>query len=612
MFYYHRKSNCKILILRRKKRMKKLFMIMMVAAVVLTFGTAVYASNTVQVTLTSPAITKSGCERVGSVTFSFDSNTILTVGDWWYMDLPSGVTICRDSINYLITGGNASTITNATTINAAIFGNAADALPNIAVGALGPMTATGAPAVVAGANIAVWVSGPQNTRRVTLTVIGDAPGGTLTVAAGASDTLKIKILDGSQQAFTGLTGILLDSNANGIFNDNVATDIITAAIPAPQNTLCADAQQMSGDLMFTSFDSLSSKFTFTGDSQIAHTAAANQITLGACKGLTTGNLLIGSQSTCAADYELPAGYCVNAVGLFGNQATPYGFAGGNKFLIQGAGTFGNLGDQYRLYVYSDTPGVYFTSAPALSGYTPTGVPQPCGAGAGLLAGAAINPAWVAYNEGGTAGATLPTAGSCTVASANRVREMRSGTFTGVDTFNSIEVNTPTLCYDTSVIGTGTEVKIRLSLRLEPCGEIFTASRTIGTFVTTCPTAAGTTTLLYPFFPPMDGSIPGWWGGFMIVNGGPGTGTAVLTFTEADGDTATLTTSSIAAGGQWNAGAFSSLLSSVTPGAGNAGTFGDANFSVSALCNFSMGAGFAFTGNGTEGTGYTAYTNGGWQ
>jgi hypothetical protein len=592
--------------------MKKLFTIMMVAAVVLTFGTAVYASNTVQVTLTSPSITKSGCERVGSVTFSFDSNTVLTVGDWWYMDLPSGVSICRASINYLITGGNAGTVTNATTVNAAIFG-AADGLPNIAVGAVGPMTATGANAVVAGGNIAVWVSGPQNGRRVTLTVIGDAVGGNITVGAGASDTLKIKILDGAQNAFTGLTGILLDSNANGIFNDNPATDIITAAIPAPENTLCADAQLMSGDLMFTSFDSLSSKFTFTGDSQIAHVAAANQITLGSCKGLTTGNILIGSQSTCALDYETPTGYCANAPNIFGNQSVPYRVAlGGNKFLIQGAGTFGNAGDQYRLYVYSDTPGVYFTGLPVLSGYTPAGVAQPCGAGVGLNGGAAIAPAWVAYNEGGTVGAVLPAGGACTVATANRVRELRSGTFTGIDTFNAIEVNTPTMCYDTSVIGAGTEVRIRMSLRLEPCGEIFSASRTIGTFVTTCPTAAGTTTLLFPFFPPMDGSIAGWWGGFLIVNGGPSAGTAVLTFTEADGDTATLTTPSIAAAGQWNAGAFSSLLSSVTPGAGNAGTFGDDNFSVSALCNFAMGAGFAFTGNGNEGTGYTAYTNAGWQ
>jgi hypothetical protein len=604
--------------------MKRLFMIMTVAAVVLTFGAVVYAS-TVQVTLTSPAITKSGCEKVGSVTFQFESGSVLTVGDWWYMDLPTGVTICRDSLDYLITGANTGT----TTVNAAATGNAvftagADSLAAGAGGntilatSAGPIVGavTGAPAnanvVVRGAaNMALLVSGPQNGRRVTMTVLGDMGAGVGTMTVQAGYAMNVKILDGAQHnaiVAAGDSMILLDSNNNNVYNDNAAADTIAGAVPAAENTLCVNAQQMAGDLMFVSFASLNDKFTFTGDSQIAHTAAANAISLVACKGLTAGNILIGLQSTCGLNYETPAGYCVNVPNLFGNQATPYGAVGGNKFLIQGAGTFGNAGDQYQLYLYSDTPGVYFTAQPAVTGYTPAQTPCTTGLGGG----AAVGTAWTNVNEGGTLNAVLPAAGICTVPTANRVREQRSATFTGVDTFNALEVATPTMTYDTSVVGAGTEVTLRMSLRLYPCGEIFSATRTIGTFVTTCPTAAGTTTVLFPFFPPMDGSIPGWWGGFVIVNGGATAGTAVLTFTEADGDTATLTTPSVAAAGMWNAGAFSSLLTSVTPGAANSGTFGDDNFSVSAVCNFAMGAGFAFTGNGTEGTGYTAYVNAGWQ
>ena len=287
---------------------------------------------------------------------------------------------------------------------------------------------------------------------------------------------------------------------------------------------------------------------------------------------------------------------------------PWAVVGGNKLLIQNASVFGEAAaDQWQIYIYSDTPGVYFSAAPTyLRGFTPA--QDACLTNYGV-GGAAVAAAFVAYNEGGTAGAAYPAAGACTIATANRIRELRSAAFAAINTYDTLELDIPTMCYDTSIIGDGTEADVRISLRRYPCGEIFQGTRTIGTFVTTCPPAAGATNLLFPFLPPMDGSIPGWWGGFLIVNGSATPGTAVLTFTEEDGDSATFTTPSIAAGGMW-VGNTAALLSTVTPNGANTGTFGDSNVSIVAACNFTFGGGFAFTGNGDEGTGYVAYASAG--
>jgi hypothetical protein len=426
--------------------------------------------------------------------------------------------------------------------------------------------------------------------------------------------LNVKILDGANHntvAAAGDSMILLDSNGNNIYGDNAAAlDTIVEAVPALDNTLCVNAETYAGSLVFVSFASLTDKFTFTGDSQIAHTAAANVIALAACKGETEGEILISSLQggLCNIDYELDTGYCTTDA--FDSQVMTYGAVGGNKMLIEGASVFGDAGDMFQVYLYSDTPGVYFQANPAgIFGYTPA--QDPCTIALG--GGAALAPAWTSVNEGGTLNPGYAAGGACAIASANRIRELRSATFTGIHTIDTLEVDIPNMVFDTSIVGAGTEVDIRVAMRKYPCGEIFSGTRTIGTFVTTCTVAGGTTTLMFPFMPPLDGSIAGWWGGFLIVNWGTTAGTATLTFTEADGDSATLTSGTIAAnGGMYNPGSGADILSAATPAAGNTGTFGDSNVSVRAMCAFPMGGGFAFTGNGDEGTGYTAYTNAGWQ
>ena len=584
-------------------------MIMMVAAVIIGFGTSAYALDNAQVTLTSPAIIKSGCESVGAVTFSLDAGTVLRGGDWFYMDLPAGALICNP-IDYIIAAGvsvndqtDTATYPGASALDVALGGGGITAIPVIAVGGTsGPLSITnlgaGVVPVVVGGNV-LRVRATANSQRIWVYVYGIGGGAADTFTVGAGTTFDIAILDGvAHNANIIMNNVTVANPADTVWGDD-PSDLIGllgvaatgAVVPFLENTLCVNAEQMSGSLMFTSFSSLNSFITFTGDSQIAHLASTNPISLGSCKGETTGNILLGAQGTCTSTYGTATGYCP-APALFI----------GNRIFLQGTTTFGDPGDNYDIRITSDTPGVYFGAAvTTIGGFTPAATNE-CTA-----AGVAVANAFVNRNEAGAIGVAYPGT-SCSVAAAARVRDIRTagGNITGIDTYDALWITLPAMVYDTSVVGHGTVANITIYLDKYPCGNIWSATTTIGTFVTTCPVAVVTgSNLLFPFFPPMDGSIPGWWGGFMIVNGSAAAGTVTLTFTEADGDTATLTSASIPAAGQWNAGAFADLLTQVTPGAGNAGTFGDSNFSVNAVTTFNMAAGFAFTGNGEEGTGYTA-------
>ena len=576
-------------------------------AVALTMGLSfgVQAADTCQVTLTSPTIVKTGCEKVGSVTFSFDAGTQLAGSDWWYMDLPAGATICSP-LDYFVFNpvGPLNIQTAGANVN---FTNVGDGLlggASVAAGtSSGPITVsnlsagTGGNLVITG-EMTIQVTAAQGSQRVWLRVHDNAAGGGEFITVGAETTLDVKILDGGTHA-AGTARIVRDSDGDGDYGEDLVAgdDLLAGPVPDIFNTLCVNSVQMSGSLMFVSFASLNDFITFSGDSQIAHASAAQPLALALCKGETTGDIEIGAQGSCDFDFETPLNYCDALVpGSFQAQ-------GGNMIFLESTTTFGDPGDSYDLRIYSDTSGVYFAGGAVVQGFIPDD--DKCTATGNAVIGAG---AFILYNAAGTANATAPN-NSCSVPADNRVDELRTlnGAITLIDTYDALWINLPNLVYDTSLIGAGTEADIRFSLRKYPCGEIFTATHMIGTFVTTCPVGAAGTNLLFPFFPPMDGSIPGWWGGFMIVNGSTAAGTAALTFTEADGDVATYTTPSIAAAGQWNAGAFADLLTQVTPDGGNSGTFGDANFVVQATCTFNLGAGFAFTGNGTEGTGYTAYS-----
>jgi len=591
--------------------MKKMLVVMMAFAMVFAVTATTFARDTVQATLTSPAIVKKGCEKAGSVTFSFDANSVLTAGDWWYFDLPTNVTLCKAIDYFIVTGKVAKDETDFVTVNndpaappqTMTLNGGITGVPAMAPGTQnGPLKVTNlgsnaAGLTLAGGEIAFRVKGAGGSQRVWVYVYGTAAGATLTV--GNSTTFDISILDG--QAYP--TNIVLNTDTVGtssnLWGDDKEDTIDTAlfSVPYVENTLCINAETFAGDLVFISLNSLDDQFTFTGDSQIAHVMTQNPLSIVHCDkaGATTGDILIGGQNACLFDYENPSGYCPSFKG--------------NRIYLKGTTTFGDPGDSYDLVVTSDTPGVYFSATPAVSGFKPAEKKDCSTPGTALTSFA-----WTSYNEANEKNPTFPDS-SCSVTSTKRVRKVMTigGQINSITNYDALWINLPNMYYDKSIIGNGVEAKVTIQFSKYPCGVIFTGTVTVGTFVETC-TVSGATTLLFPFQPAFDGSMVGWWSGFTIVNAGTVAGTAVLTFTELDGDKATFTTPSIAAnGGMW-VGDVTALLTAVQPLSTNTGTFGDSNVAIQVKCNFSLGGGFAFIGNGNEGVGYTAYVLGadGWQ
>jgi hypothetical protein len=623
--------------------------LLMVAAVALVFGTAftASASSTVSVTLTSPTITEAqlACEKGGAVTFQFPAGSVLSAGDWWYMDLPTGATLCKN-IDYLIVadstgtvGGGANTWVGAdSTLPTAVhFATSTDAIGGgsggtIAVGATGPLSTviTGpasAPSAVAG-NLAIHVIGASGSRRVTLYIASDDGTGSITV--GQDTALNIKILDGTQWAggsngATNFTRIILDTDQKAFsdyagtvsstgkyryYGQNVGdaipggTDDVTTAeyidpagsyqVPYVENTLCMSAFGVGN--VFVSFASLNDKFTFTGDSQIAHTGAGNTITLSSCipsKSTKNDNIEIAAQGECSFEYDAHTNYC---------SSTSYKA----RVYLGSDTTFGELNDLYDMVVQSKTKGVYFGAGIGLAGLTSSEVPCTDN-------GDPITPSHTDYSSGTSnkkdaADIAYPSSASCTVATKNQIDKWYTygGAISGIQNYKYIVFDLPVFYYDSSEVVDGTEVDLQVTLQKYPCGQIFTDSIAIGTFVTTCTTASGSTTLLYPYV--IGTKYAGWFGGYVITNGGSSAGTATLTAVDDNGNKATFTTPSIAPMGSYNASFLT--VSDWTQDAGNTANFDmTENFVVKVLCNFSSGGGMAFLGNTNEGyaMGYSAYS-----
>jgi hypothetical protein len=630
--------------------MKKTLLI--VAAVALVFGAAFTASaaTTVQVTLTSPTITKAvkACEKGGAVTFQFPAGSVLQAGDWWYMDLPEGATLCKD-IDYLIisdtfVGGsnNHYVYADSTLPTYVKFLSANDKLGgatgNIIVGAPGPMSTVaivggGHNTTVAG-NMAIRVVGQSGSRRVTLYVASDnvstanpAPANDK-ITVGADSALNIKILDGSQNKGTAAVGtgtrVITDTNKQA-FSDTAGTvsttgkyraygQTTTDALPASasdkskvdeyvgfaggqvpfvENTLCVTAHDAVGNL-FVSFASLNDKFTFTGDSQIAHTGTANTISLLTClpaKETQNDTIKIGGQGECSFEYDAHTSYCSTY------DARVY---------LASDSVFGELNDLYDVTLESKTAGVYFMDTFTLNGLTTTQVP--C-----TDAGTPITLATTDYSSGTSnkkdnADIAFATSAGCTVETKNKIDKLYSygGSITGVQNYRYLVFGLPTFVYDSSVVKEGTEVDLAVTLNKYPCGQIFTDTVTIGTFVTTCTTTSGSTTLMYPYL--IGTKYAGWFAGYVITNGGTTAGTATLTAVDDNGNKATFTTPSISAMGTYNASFMT--VADWTQDAGNSANFDmTENFVVKVLCNFDNGGGMAFLGNTNEGyaIGYDAYT-----
>jgi hypothetical protein len=239
------------------------------------------------------------------------------------------------------------------------------------------------------------------------------------------------------------------------------------------------------------------------------------------------SLAPGQASICRFDYEdpivVPDGYCtdVGTANFTGSIVT------GNKVIIQNATTtFFNAGDDYRLVLRISGNGAYWgAGAPAwVQGYTPAQTAY-CDANAAGASTAVVIGGWaIATQTAVVAGAPHNPAGCGTIAAAAQYVTLTSQVFTGIDTYNTIEVNLPNVVYDPTQFSAGDQVTVTVELWRLPCGLIFTAPRVIAQFVDTCAAAAPVTTLYYPYATELNGSS-GWWFGMTIGNPTAGAGTA---------------------------------------------------------------------------------------
>jgi hypothetical protein len=527
------------------------------------------------------------------------------------MDLPENVTLCKN-YNFVIIGKNAGgaydnpnlyiDFADATWSTGVGFNNAEIAGFNVDDSS-GPVNVTRVTnadingATVAGGNMAFLVKGTSGQRRITIYALGEAAGATITVETDFK--LNIKLFDGLAHSDIDTlaineTGIALDLDGDGVYGNLEAdgddidedeviggdvTTNVTADEPYVENTLCVNAVSMSGQYLYTSYASKGDKFTFTGDSQIAHTGTAATIALASCKGETTDTIEIGGgqNAACVFEYDDAGDYCDTSFE--------------NRLLIEASsGAFGDIGDKFfvELEITSPNDGVYFGGLPVIRAYKST--EDPCD-DPGTLRGST----WSVW-EGSTRITSFAADTDCAVGADGRATKMaETDTFTLTD-YDTIWIDLAEFTYTSAAVAAGEVVTLDVTLSRYPCGEIFNDTLDIGSFVTTC-AGSGATTLYFPWLPGT--AATGWWGGFVITNIGNTDGVATLTYSDSTGAQATLVTSTVVAGAQWvNTAVTADDLTDVS------GFDMSLNHSVTAACGFAA-RGFAFTGNGTEGTGYLA-------
>lgn len=390
--------------------MKKAFIIFLFLTLYLVFNVRAQA-NTCQVTLTSPGIYGGVCQKLGAVNFAFDAGTVLRAGDWWLMDLPNEVTLCK-SLDYLIVGNAAAGKVDITGGATGSVFDPGTSIPTMASGTIsGPMSISpgGAPTVVAVGDIAIRLTAQEGGRRILLQVYGSVPGATITV--GATTRFFIGVLDGALHQ----NNILLDSNVNGVYGESGAADSIAGPVPADKNSLCVIAGEETGDYIFTSFDSFESAITFTGDSQIAHLIGFIDCTRVAFTGLKldwtgyTFTAEANAVSTCGQDiyyrFDLVADYGTDTYNSPYNSETIQDFSKNNS-ITRTVVEDGN----YVLVVWCSTsPSLPEDPAPMIGGSIRIGQ-APCadkycaqfyclniGAGADVKVGD-----WVVFNVSATA------------------------------------------------------------------------------------------------------------------------------------------------------------------------------------------------------------------
>ena len=606
------------------RSMKKFIVPLLAMCMVVCFATASMAANLADVKTTSEAITgaSGACEKIGSISFTFKEGTILRDGDWWYADLPIGVTICH-SIDFAILGTAGGVAPGG-----GAFVSVVQADGTSTTNGFYTVTDLGTNGLADGITVAggIWIriSAASGSHRLMFQVFDSDDlvtynaavnvDGSSSLTVNTDSQLTIKVMDGNYHVAGpwGYNDTDTTAATKGVYGEDAAD--VLGFVNTWDNSLCAGAY---GHTLPTVNVSLNSGgfsgpnfITFNPTNpEVAHMIYAAAISLQLCMADEFGFVaLIGGQgATCIFDYETPTNYCTDR----GSANFKASTVTGNKILIQNStGTFYDALDNYQIVLQISGNGAYWGNAtPAVAEYYPANTAQ-CAAHAS--AGNEANMpggAWtIATETAVAAGAPATGAGCAAIAAGSQWIKLTSPPFTGIDDCNQIEVNMPTIVYDPARFVAGGQVTVTVSLNRLPCGQVFTGTRVVAEFVDTCPLAAAITTLLFPYATSLDN--PSWWFGMSFCNptlANAAAGTALITVYEDDGDIGTYTTPDITVGGMVTYGG-AELLSNLTPDAANTGTLGDSRCHIIVNCNFGAAGGFGMMGNGSDSTGYAAYGN----
>jgi len=168
--------------------MKKLAIVLLAMVFALGMAFTAQAANQVSVKTNSEPITKQGCEKNGSIQFTFDAGSVISAGYWWIIDLPLGATLCQ-TIDFVITagaGGVAPALFDAVTVGVIPNGTTANFGP-VKIKDIGADLINSGLITEGATGVMFRVQGTSGSQRVTVTagapVGGDWDNGTGTTGA---------------------------------------------------------------------------------------------------------------------------------------------------------------------------------------------------------------------------------------------------------------------------------------------------------------------------------------------------------------------------------------------------------------------------------------------
>lgn len=519
---------------------KKIFTLLTAVFMVLAFSAMSFAANQVVMKTTVPNIPKSTCYQAGTDTMEMDDNSNMVEGDVIEYTLNNKVTICKNINMFLTLAENDGTL---------------DLTGDLPVSTTGGVLVS-TPVLPAGQQWGFRIQGAVGSQiiRLTLRRINTGTGVLVPMANFAvnfdgtliTDKLVVKLFDGK-------VGVWPESGFRKPDVAPAAQDIYIVNIASSDNTLCIDTltQDFLGEYVQNTPNSIpvnvAQKLNFSGDYVIAHILAPQTYNLYTCKGVTCGNIPMGtttqSTATCLAfDYETIGtnnnGYCTNHTATAPNKpawilqsSQPFeltGYVVSAEILVNGA---------------PGARGVYWSSTqPRWDNYATAA--EACNTD---TLGNAWAPAYTKA-DGTTATPIAPSTGACAgvAAGAKAVKWTTPVTplFVADDYF--LEIDLPPYNYNLAEVNAGDVVSVRVTLSKSTCGVVGTFDLCMGTFIAECPKApSGGASTSFPYFTSLTDD-PQWWNGIAIVNASGTAGTATLTAYEKDGSTATFVTPTIAA------------------------------------------------------------------